>query len=244
MCVQEYHLIKDPIHGSIELHPLLYWITRTPAFHRLKYIKQLSKLIKLIIVSYGVEKKSNLLSTHVGGVYYVYPGATHTRFEHSIGCVLLFSSKSCVMRELANCSIILLLIHAIRVCYLAGEFARMLIKKFREEQGTCSEEQSAEEQSAEEQSADQSTEEQSAEEQSAEEQSAEEQSAEEQSAEERRQSIEEQQKIDNINILCIEIAGLCHDLGTYLIKAANNIHYYNKLLLFIIIRAWSIFTSF
>ena len=90
-------------------------------------------------------------------------------------CIIIFIKKLC--DERANCSIILLLIHAIRVCYLAGEFARMLIKKFREEQGTC---------------------------------------AEEQSAEERRQSIEEQQKIDNINILCIEIAGLCHDLGTNL----------------------------
>ena len=33
--------IKDPIHGSIELHPLLYAIINTPEFHRLKFIRQL-----------------------------------------------------------------------------------------------------------------------------------------------------------------------------------------------------------
>ena len=56
-----------------------------------------------------------------------------------------------------------LLASIIRVCYLAGEFARMLIKKLREEQST-----------------------------------------------EEQRKYEESDKID---ILCIEIAGLCHDLG-------------------------------
>ena len=51
----------------------------------------------------------------------------------------------------------------VRVCYLAGEFARMLIKKLREEEKV-----------------------------------------------EERCKHEEKDKID---ILCIEIAGLCHDLG-------------------------------
>ncbi|XP_068118219.1 deoxynucleoside triphosphate triphosphohydrolase SAMHD1-like [Hyperolius riggenbachi] len=54
-------IINDPIHGHIELHPLLVRIIDTPQFQRLRYIKQL------------------------GGAYYVYPGASHNRFEHSIG---------------------------------------------------------------------------------------------------------------------------------------------------------------
>ncbi|XP_030589222.1 LOW QUALITY PROTEIN: deoxynucleoside triphosphate triphosphohydrolase SAMHD1-like [Archocentrus centrarchus] len=54
-------VFNDPIHGHIELHPLLVRIIDTPEFQRLRYIKQL------------------------GGGYFVYPGASHNRFEHSIG---------------------------------------------------------------------------------------------------------------------------------------------------------------
>ncbi|XP_068566498.1 deoxynucleoside triphosphate triphosphohydrolase SAMHD1-like [Cebidichthys violaceus] len=54
-------VFNDPIHGTVELHPLLVKIIDTPQFQRLRYIKQL------------------------GGVYFVYPGASHNRFEHSIG---------------------------------------------------------------------------------------------------------------------------------------------------------------
>ncbi|XP_065817197.1 deoxynucleoside triphosphate triphosphohydrolase SAMHD1-like [Labrus bergylta] len=54
-------VFNDPIHGSMDLHPLLIKIIDTPQFQRLRFIKQL------------------------GGVYFVYPGASHNRFEHSIG---------------------------------------------------------------------------------------------------------------------------------------------------------------
>ncbi|XP_059905135.1 deoxynucleoside triphosphate triphosphohydrolase SAMHD1-like isoform X11 [Gadus macrocephalus] len=93
-------VFNDPIHGHIELHPLLVKIIDTPQFQRLRNIKQL------------------------GGVYYVFPGASHNRFEHSIG-----------------------------VGYLAGKLAKSLQKK------------------------------------------------------------QPELKIDDRDILCVQIAGLCHDLG-------------------------------
>uniref|UniRef100_A0A671W5L0 HD domain-containing protein n=1 Tax=Sparus aurata TaxID=8175 RepID=A0A671W5L0_SPAAU len=58
---QEIRVFNDPIHGHLELHPLLIKIIDTPQFQRLRFIKQL------------------------GGAYFVYPGASHNRFEHSIG---------------------------------------------------------------------------------------------------------------------------------------------------------------
>uniref|UniRef100_A0A8C2M3H4 Deoxynucleoside triphosphate triphosphohydrolase SAMHD1 n=2 Tax=Cricetulus griseus TaxID=10029 RepID=A0A8C2M3H4_CRIGR len=68
-CIQELSqsqvelmkVFNDPIHGHIEFHPLLIRIIDTPQFQRLRYIKQL------------------------GGGYYVFPGASHNRFEHSLG---------------------------------------------------------------------------------------------------------------------------------------------------------------
>ncbi|KAM9752024.1 deoxynucleoside triphosphate triphosphohydrolase SAMHD1 [Menidia menidia] len=54
-------VFNDPIHGHLELHPLLVKIIDTPQFQRLRNIKQL------------------------GGAYFVFPGASHNRFEHSIG---------------------------------------------------------------------------------------------------------------------------------------------------------------
>ena len=54
--------LKDPVHGYVELdQPLLDGIVDTKPFQRLRHVRQLSA--------------TNL----------VYPGANHTRFEHSIG---------------------------------------------------------------------------------------------------------------------------------------------------------------
>ena len=68
-------IIYDPIHGPIELPELCIQIINTIEFQRLRNIYQL------------------------GVCYYVFPGASHKRFEHSIG-----------------------------VCHLAGEFIRNLQK--------------------------------------------------------------------------------------------------------------------
>ena len=54
-------IINDPMHGTIQISPLCVKIINTPQFQRLRNIKQL------------------------GCCYYVYPGASHNRFEHSIG---------------------------------------------------------------------------------------------------------------------------------------------------------------
>lgn len=53
--------IYDPIHGFIELSEIMISIIDTYEFQRLRELKQL------------------------GAVHYVYPSATHTRFEHSLG---------------------------------------------------------------------------------------------------------------------------------------------------------------
>ncbi|XP_044207772.1 deoxynucleoside triphosphate triphosphohydrolase SAMHD1-like [Thunnus albacares] len=58
-------VFNDSIHGHIKLHPLLVKIIDTPQFQRLRNIKQL------------------------GGGYFVFPGASHNRFEHSIGVACL-----------------------------------------------------------------------------------------------------------------------------------------------------------
>nr|XP_039258002.1 deoxynucleoside triphosphate triphosphohydrolase SAMHD1-like [Styela clava] len=57
----KYTVFNDPVHGTISLHPFLVKIINTPQFQRLRNIKQLQ------------------------GAYFVYPGACHNRFEHSIG---------------------------------------------------------------------------------------------------------------------------------------------------------------
>ncbi|MHC1573622.1 MAG: HD domain-containing protein [Candidatus Syntropharchaeales archaeon] len=53
--------IRDPLHGSIELDPLVLELLDTPEMQRLRRIRQL------------------------GFSHLVYPGANHTRFEHSLG---------------------------------------------------------------------------------------------------------------------------------------------------------------
>ena len=58
---EKYFEIRDPIHGLIRYNDLEREIINSPAFQRLRRIRQLA------------------------WTDYVYPGAMHTRFEHSIG---------------------------------------------------------------------------------------------------------------------------------------------------------------
>ncbi len=59
--MKDYILIKDPVHGYIKIYSHEKCIIDSPAFQRLRRLKQLS-------------------ATHL-----VYPGAVHTRFSHSLG---------------------------------------------------------------------------------------------------------------------------------------------------------------
>jgi uncharacterized protein len=58
-------IIKDPVHGYVEVEDFALAILDSPPLQRLRYIKQL------------------------GFSYLVYPGANHTRFEHSLGTMFL-----------------------------------------------------------------------------------------------------------------------------------------------------------
>ena len=58
-------IIKDPVHGYIEVEDFALALLDSPALQRLRYIRQL------------------------GFSYLVYPGANHTRFEHSLGTMFL-----------------------------------------------------------------------------------------------------------------------------------------------------------
>ena len=72
-------VLMDPVHGSIELEPFLMAIIDTPEFQRLRRTKQLGQYDSSYILY------DWLIFCDIGGACYVYPGATHTRFEHSIG---------------------------------------------------------------------------------------------------------------------------------------------------------------
>jgi HD superfamily phosphohydrolase len=58
-------IIKDPVHGYVEVEDYALALLDSPVLQRLRYIRQL------------------------GFSYLVYPGANHTRFEHSLGTMYL-----------------------------------------------------------------------------------------------------------------------------------------------------------
>jgi len=63
----EYKTINDPVHGSIKVSETELAVINTPSFQRLRGLKQL------------------------GLAEYVFPGATHTRFAHSLGALHIAS---------------------------------------------------------------------------------------------------------------------------------------------------------
>lgn len=90
--LEQGKLINDPIHGHIRLNRRCVEIIDTPEFQRLRDLKQL------------------------GSSYFVFPGASHCRFEHSVGtrragrwgvrCVWLsarFSATTCLGEWVVGC---------------------------------------------------------------------------------------------------------------------------------------------
>ncbi|HIH02449.1 MAG TPA: HD domain-containing protein, partial [Methanoregulaceae archaeon] len=71
--------VRDPVHGYIEVEPALLPIVDAPLLQRLRQIRQL------------------------GFAYLVYPGANHTRFEHSLGAMHLARRLSSQL-ELDSCT--------------------------------------------------------------------------------------------------------------------------------------------
>nr|CAD7396077.1 unnamed protein product [Timema poppensis] len=132
--VSEGKVFNDCIHGHMILHPLCVGIIDTPEFQRLRNIKQ------------------------NGVVYFIYPGACHNRFEHSLGHI----TRPCFFSALVfwrMCESIVTAISVITfclfsVCYLAGQMVDVL---------NCCREQ--------------------------------------------------EDKITASEKLCLQVAGLCHDLG-------------------------------
>ncbi len=61
MPLQTLTIIRDPLWNNIPVDPLALSLVDTPVFQRLRYVRQL------------------------GWAYLVYPGASHSRFEHAVG---------------------------------------------------------------------------------------------------------------------------------------------------------------
>src|SRR5271157_3298219 len=73
-----FHEIRDPIHGFIKLDSEERRLVDSRPFQRLRYIYQLAT------------------------TYLVYPGATHRRFEHSLGVMELATRIFDVVLDQAN----------------------------------------------------------------------------------------------------------------------------------------------
>jgi uncharacterized protein len=71
----ELEIIRDPLWDNIRLDPPALQALDTPAVQRLRYIRQ------------------------VGHAFLVYPGATHTRFEHALGAYHLTRRALAVLEE-------------------------------------------------------------------------------------------------------------------------------------------------
>jgi len=67
-------IIRDPVHGTIELTALERTILDSAPLQRLRHVRQL------------------------GMAHLVYPGAHHTRFEHSLGCLHLADRMAAAIR--------------------------------------------------------------------------------------------------------------------------------------------------
>jgi HD superfamily phosphohydrolase len=71
----DFEIVRDPLWNNIRVDPLALRLMDTPVFQRLRYVRQL------------------------GLAYLVYPGATHSRFEHALGAYHLAGTTLTLLRE-------------------------------------------------------------------------------------------------------------------------------------------------
>jgi HD superfamily phosphohydrolase len=71
-------VIRDPLWNNIRVEPLALQLIDTPAFQRLRYVRQL------------------------GLAFLVYPGASHSRFEHALGAYHLARRALALLEERGN----------------------------------------------------------------------------------------------------------------------------------------------
>src|SRR4051812_17408435 len=71
----KFEIIRDPLWNNIRVDRLALRLIDTPFFQRLRYVRQL------------------------GLAYLVYPGATHTRFEHALGTYHLARRTLALLEE-------------------------------------------------------------------------------------------------------------------------------------------------
>src|ERR1700754_2618824 len=71
-----FEIIRDPLWNNIRVDTLALRLVDTPAFQRLRYVRQL------------------------GLAFLVYPGATHSRFEHALGTFHLARRTLTLFEEL------------------------------------------------------------------------------------------------------------------------------------------------
>src|SRR5512132_343601 len=70
-----FETLRDPLWDNIRVDELTLELVDTEVFQRLRYVRQL------------------------GLAYLVYPGATHSRFEHALGAYHLARSTLMLLRE-------------------------------------------------------------------------------------------------------------------------------------------------
>jgi HD superfamily phosphohydrolase len=84
--IENHKIVRDPIHGDIKITGMLVDLLKTPEVQRLHNIKQL------------------------GFAHLVFPGAHHTRFEHSLGSSMIASQIADILalngkgKELITCA--------------------------------------------------------------------------------------------------------------------------------------------
>ncbi len=118
-------VVHDSVHGTYQLHDLLWIIIDSPEFQRLRKIKQ------------------------TGNTYRVYPGAVHTRFEHSLGTAHLCSSlcnklrndDGYITKKDIMCLQIAALCHDIGHCAFSHLFDK-IVDKISKDKEFCHEAQS------------------------------------------------------------------------------------------------------